>query len=387
VVIAHLMAARTGMGQVQALGMNEVAPDVRLGETSSLATSSHSAAVLNASPMAAYVAKAISILVVLHNDLPKAKRISDWPGRSKRPKSCFCGSERVRIGVAATVKGEAPYLLEWIAYHRVVGIETFFIADNGGEDETSRLLRRLHRAGFITRHNVIGRLAPQQTVYNELVARMRALVDLVAVIDADEFIRPLDGDRVTPLIARYFVDPSVSALALHWANYGSARQTKWRRGLVLERFPYRAEQTFWRNTHVKSIARTDRLASCTHSHFSVLTHGRFIDTEGEDVVWNPRAEPGVSTRCSWRGVRLDHYAVKSLEEFITIRSPRGRSDLTPEQFPDPYDKGYFDLMDRNEVFDPARPSVIEGTKREMRRLRWRMTPAVQTLRKVAMMGK
>jgi Glycosyl transferase family 2 len=63
----------------------------------------------------------------------------------------------MRVGIAAAVKSEAPYLLEWIAFHRAVGIETFFIADNGGHDGTSELLQRLESAGYITRFNLIGR--------------------------------------------------------------------------------------------------------------------------------------------------------------------------------------------------------------------------------------
>ena len=45
--------------------------------------------------------------------------------------------------IVAPVRGEAPYLLEWIAYHRVRGVQRFILADNGGDDGTSELLERL----------------------------------------------------------------------------------------------------------------------------------------------------------------------------------------------------------------------------------------------------
>jgi hypothetical protein len=48
------------------------------------------------------------------------------------------------LAIAAPVRGEAPYLLEWIAYHRVLGIKAFLLGDNTGDDDpTSALLQAL----------------------------------------------------------------------------------------------------------------------------------------------------------------------------------------------------------------------------------------------------
>jgi hypothetical protein len=57
------------------------------------------------------------------------------------------------LAIAAPVRGEAPYLLEWIAYHRVLGIRAFLLADNGGDDDkaTSKLLQVLHDRQIIFR--------------------------------------------------------------------------------------------------------------------------------------------------------------------------------------------------------------------------------------------
>ncbi len=42
-------------------------------------------------------------------------------------------------------------MLEWIAYHRALGVEHFVIGDNGGSDLTSELLLALDAAGLIVR--------------------------------------------------------------------------------------------------------------------------------------------------------------------------------------------------------------------------------------------
>jgi hypothetical protein len=152
----------------------------------------------------------------------------------------------MRVGVAATVKDEAPYLLEWIAFHRVIGIECFFIADNGGSDGTSEMLVGLEKAGYVTRFDFVGTTAPQHYAYDAMVPRMVGAVDLVAIIDADEFVRPLAEDRADVALSAYFSDQNVSAVAINWACYSSSNRVQRGEGLVLERFNMRSDKALGR---------------------------------------------------------------------------------------------------------------------------------------------
>src|SRR5580704_3496716 len=51
------------------------------------------------------------------------------------------------LAICAIVKNEHDYLLEWIAYHRVVGVDHFLIYNNSGldDDGTTELLQKLRR--------------------------------------------------------------------------------------------------------------------------------------------------------------------------------------------------------------------------------------------------
>jgi hypothetical protein len=278
----------------------------------------------------------------------------------------------MRIGIAATVKDEAPYLVEWIAFHRAVGIETFFIADNGGNDDTSELLKRLESAGYITRFNFIGQTAPQKTAYDMIVPRMRAAVDLVAIIDADEFIRPVEEARADIAFSRYFENPNVSAIAINWACYGSSNHLRHIEGLVLERFTMRSKQTFDKNKHVKSVIRVDRYLSYCNPHVFNIRGGRYIDTSGDEVKWDPQFGPGASARCLWDKIRIDHFIVKSLEEFETIKRSRGRGDCPPGHPLFMRDRQFFDDHNRNDVCDPMTANFVDETKNEIQRMRSRL---------------
>jgi hypothetical protein len=67
-------------------------------------------------------------------------------------------------------------------------------------------------------------------------------------------------------------------------------------------------------------------------------------------------------RSMLRGIRVDHYAVKSREEFL---NKRWRGLVQPE--PRDWDT-YFAGQDRNEIEEPVPVWLVERTKVEMARL-------------------
>lgn len=108
---------------------------------------------------------------------------------------------RPRVGIVAPVKQEARYLLEWIGYHRALGVEAFVLGDNGGDDLTSDLLQALDAAGLVKRLDWRGQGAIQIRFDTDAIPRMKGLVDICSVTDVDEFLRPLGGHRDVPSAA------------------------------------------------------------------------------------------------------------------------------------------------------------------------------------------
>ena len=85
---------------------------------------------------------------------------------------------RPRLGLVAPVKEEEPYLLEWIAYHRALGIEYFMLGDNGGADRTSELLQALDAAGLIQRLDWRGEEGFQARFDTDAIPRMRGIASV-----------------------------------------------------------------------------------------------------------------------------------------------------------------------------------------------------------------
>ena len=55
--------------------------------------------------------------------------------------------------IVGCMKNEAPYILEWVAYHRAIGVDNFLIYTNGCEDGTTEILDRLQALGMLQHRN------------------------------------------------------------------------------------------------------------------------------------------------------------------------------------------------------------------------------------------
>ena len=277
------------------------------------------------------------------------------------------GVPGVKLFVAAIVKDEQTALLEWLAWHRVVGVSGFLIADNGSTDGTRELLLALQAAGVLQVFDFPGELGktPQLPAYRMLLRRCPATVDALAFIDADEFLLPLDGEAsLLPFVRTRFADERVSAVALNWANFGSSGEQFAGDGLVIERFTRRAPQAFGANHNYKSIVCPARAASFHNPHYVNLHSGLYVDAAGRELVEHPHQGPGLSAEVCWQGARVNHYAVKSLEEFLLGKARRG-SAATLSRIKH---QAYFKAHDRNDEPCLLAANLAPAVREEMARL-------------------
>ncbi|MBK0089670.1 MULTISPECIES: glycosyltransferase family 2 protein [Erwiniaceae] len=270
----------------------------------------------------------------------------------------------MKLLVAAIVKNEVDALLEWVAYHRVVGVSGFIIADNGSNDGSRALLDGLKRLGIATVLDfpTVDGKKPQLPAYERILRSCDTDSDLLAFIDADEFLVSLNPEQsLITSLKEWFNEPSVSAVALNWANFGSSGELFAEEGLVTERFTQRAPQQFNANKNFKSIVRSNCVNHFSNPHHADLRFGRYIDTQGNDLVLHPKHGNGVSAEVIWSGVRVNHYAVKSLEEFLLGKHLRGSAATTNRV----KHKAYFNAHDRNDETCLLAAALAPKVKAEM----------------------
>ncbi len=271
-------------------------------------------------------------------------------------------SAPVTATVCAIVKDELPYLVEWVAYYRLIGFDRLLLYSNDCSDGTDRLLDTMAAAGLVEhrRWPSVPGLSAQRTAYADALARAATRWMLFA--DADEFLHLAEDATIGGFLGRF--SPDVSAVAINWRVFGSSGLAERGPALVIERFVRAAPADHPLNHHVKTIAVAADVAS-VDVHSVVLARGRYVGPGGHDVT----LRRGAFMRPRYRLAQVNHYVVKSRAEFEDKRR-RGNAALASDA-PDKTttrDGPFFDYHDRNEEEERAIQVRLAALRAEMARI-------------------
>jgi glycosyltransferase involved in cell wall biosynthesis len=261
------------------------------------------------------------------------------------------------LSVLTIAKDEAPYIKEWLEYHLLVGVEKFYFYDNGSTDNSREILQPYIDAGIVEYIYFPG-TAKQYPAYRHCLRNFRLKTKWLAVVDLDEFIVPLKNKDVPSFIKELAnKDEHISQILMGWCIYGSSGHKKKPEGLVTENFLYR-EREFIRQC--KCIINP-RKAYGVHPHcFKVL--GKTIDeNRSETMATGLHLEPNYTFSNS--KIRVNHYAIKSYEEFL-IKKYKG--DVLDDKIKTK-DEEYFKNYDRNDVKDDVMMKYIPDLKKRIHR--------------------
>jgi len=246
------------------------------------------------------------------------------------------------LAMCSTVKNEAIYLDEWIAYHTLRGFEHFYIHDDASSDDTMRILKKWESKGLVTIFDGFRKptVAPQVPFYDFISKEKRNESEWCAFFDVDEFYC---SDKNANDLLRGF-EPEVSEMMVSWCFFGSNGLTEYDNRLVIERFLMRSLETFAMNRSRKVMARLSKCEKCVLDNLFEKSEGMSLDSSG-----NILHEPGkLPMRGEWGLCRLNHYAIKSVEEFGK-KARNGRANRTGLGL-----LGYdFNSRDKNDVRDDS----------------------------------
>lgn len=263
--------------------------------------------------------------------------------------------------LVATVRNEGIYLLEWIAYHRLLGFERFVFFSNDNTDGTGVILDALAAGGAVEHYdNSLAAveavdLAPAIRQNPQLRAYTRAL-DVTSVrssnwvmfLDIDEFINIGPNSDISTFCAKF---PTADSISFPWRAFGSSGFSNLSvDDLVTERFITCSETDFDGNGYVKTIVKPEAIAAIGGAHIQRVKPGKrriYSDGAEFDGYFNFRAQMHSHGQ-------VHHYAVKSPAEYV-LRRNRGDVMFDPNRMEaeKKYNAAYFYRNDRNEVADPS----------------------------------
>ena len=241
------------------------------------------------------------------------------------------------LSVVVIAKNEGSYFKEWLDWHISKGVEKFYIYDNESTDNTREVLQPYIQKGIVEYTYFPGHRM-QLAAYDDCFKRHRYDTRWLAVIDMDEFLVPVKYDTVAEYLKPLEDFPVVE---INWLCYGSSGQKKRLPGGVMERFKRHSLPQHPLNHHVKSIMNPRRVYGMTGCHEAARINGKPADSNGNRV------------KISWRDreplhdlIRINHYAVRSYEEFIEKKG-RGRASGPARNIEDEY----FREFDLNDISD------------------------------------
>lgn len=241
------------------------------------------------------------------------------------------------LAVCAIAKDEGPYLREWLDWHISQGVEKFYFYDNGSTDGTKEILDPYIRDGIVEYKYFPGQ-KKQIAAYDDCIERHRFSTRWLAFIDIDEFIVPVKDNTTKDFLKRFEDFPAVE---INWLIYGSNGLIKKSDLPVMQRFTRHSQGTHHLNTHVKSIVNPARVFNMIGCHEAARINGKAADSHGNSITRHFRERTPQQDV-----IRINHYAVKSKEEFVEKQN-RGRASGKQRPVPD----SYFEEYDLNDLTD------------------------------------
>jgi hypothetical protein len=266
----------------------------------------------------------------------------------------------------ATAKNEGPFLLEWVAYHRVIGFTDSLIYENGSDDGARRLLRELRKIGAI---RFFRNEKPPKNY--QIRAYSRAAeepefqqADWAIALDLDEFMVVKTGDGTVQDYVKAL--PDCDAAMINWRLFGSGGHALPDSAMVTERFTRAepAEEIVEDIKAVKTLFRPKVFHRC----------GVHLPRQLDEPTQEPRfvngsgLVPGAFRQTNYRTndpekqrlAQINHYAVRDAASFL-LKTFRGSAHQDHRSV----GTRYWNTRDRNEGEDHSIHRHLEATRAEM----------------------
>jgi hypothetical protein len=127
--------------------------------------------------------------------------------------------KKYKVSICAIFKNEAMYLKEWIEYHRIIGIEHFFLYNNNSEDDYMSVLEPYIKDDVVTLvqwpHN-----QAQMQAYKDGVEQFSKETEWLSFIDIDEFVVPVTNENIYDFLKPFQKNRPV--VLAYWKMFGTS---------------------------------------------------------------------------------------------------------------------------------------------------------------------
>jgi hypothetical protein len=259
---------------------------------------------------------------------------------------------------------EAPYLKEWIEFHRLMGVQHFYLYNNNSDDNFLEVLDPYISRGIVdliewSRPNKEDYwIEDQKRAYNDCIKKCEKQVTWLAIVDIDEFIVPVKDNDLISFLSGFDGEPYLGAIRINWQLYGTSGLKQIQKDkLLIESLIWKAPTNYVtedipHNGIVKSIVRPCAI-KLYRAHEGDLK---------ENFYSLPSSEPTRFQDVRVNEIRINHYWTRAEDFFYTVKIRRRLTYL---------DENYYKVMlqklkDLNQVKDNIMQRFVPKLRKRMK---------------------
>lgn len=186
------------------------------------------------------------------------------------------------LAIAAIFQNEGPYLKEWIEFHKLVGVQHFYLYNNNSTDHFYQVLNPYIEKGEVSlvdwkrdysHGDGKGWGQIQCEAYNHCLSTYGSETQWLAVIDTDEFLFCPTGELLTVFLKRY---SEFGGLGANWLMFGTSYIEEIPHGfLMIELLTRCAHPDFRDNLRIKSIVQPKYASNFPNPHYCIYKKGKY----------------------------------------------------------------------------------------------------------------
>lgn len=229
------------------------------------------------------------------------------------------------LGIAAVFQDEELFLKEWIEYHMIIGVQHFYLYNNGSTDNYHKVLDPYIRKGIVELFDC-EKLAGNNRIISALgdaIHRANSKCNWLALIEIDEYIMPVDSDNMRDFLSDY---EGFAGVIVNWQIYGTSWVSKLPEGMLMTQYlTLKFPELHNENRHVRSIVQPQFVEVCTCPHRCLYKPGYFAVDSNKVPHWGGYG--GLNPSIPINEIRINKYMYGPEDTFFGLKLPKKEAKL------------------------------------------------------------
>lgn len=233
-------------------------------------------------------------------------------------------ADKYSLVICAIFQNETFFLREWLEYHRLVGVEHFYLYNNLSTDNYLEILQPYIDRGVVELFEWPVETANQKDyldllqlpAYNNALSLVKESAVWAAFIDLDEFLVPVRHNNLPDMLKEY---SNCAGIAINWQVFGTSWIDTLPEGeLITENLIWKAPEDLGLNNIVKFVVQPIFVKFIPNPHAFEFENGYFaVNSEGTPLDAKQMGQPVVVDT-----IRINHYWFGTTQWFENVKIPR-----------------------------------------------------------------